>query len=126
VREARYVLLAYAGAISVSMASGSAMLFYYWVIPVFMAQPVLRLFLMAEHGQCPFVPNMLVNSRTTTSNSLVRLLAWNMPYHAEHHAYAAVPFHALPALHRHIAPAIEVRSPGYCAFHRALWRSFPA
>ena len=25
---------------------------------------------------------------------------WNMPYHAEHHAYPSVPFHALPQLHK--------------------------
>ncbi len=126
VREARYVLLAYLGLFIVSVMSGSAVLFWYWVVPVLMAQPVLRLYLMAEHGRCPFVPDMLANSRTTRSNGLVRFLAWNMPYHAEHHAYAAVPFHALPALHQHLAPAIGVRSPGYLAFHRRLWRSFPS
>lgn len=32
-------------------------------------------------------------ARATLTLSLVRLFAWNMPYHAEHHTYPAVPFH---------------------------------
>ena len=39
---------------------------------------------------------MLENSRTTYTNALVRFLAWNMPFHAEHHAWPSIPFHALP------------------------------
>ena len=34
-------------------------------------------------------------------------LAWNMPYHAEHHAFPAVPFHNLPAVNRLIAPRLK-------------------
>jgi fatty acid desaturase len=45
----------------------------------------------------------------------VRLFAWNMPYHAEHHAYPAVPFHALPALHARVQGRVEHVEPGYVA-----------
>jgi fatty acid desaturase len=38
-----------------------------------------------------------------------------MPYHAEHHAYPAVPFHALPALHARVRERIEHLEPGYVA-----------
>ena len=44
---------------------------------------------------------------------VVRLFAWNMPYHAEHHAYPAVPFHALPRLHAGIRGKIANLEPGY-------------
>jgi fatty acid desaturase len=43
-----------------------------------------------------------------------------MPYHAEHHAYPALPFHALPAAHRALAPRIAVQAPGYVAVHRDI------
>lgn len=73
---------------------------------------------MAEHGRCPPVANMLENSRTTYTNRIVRFLAWNMPYHAEHHAYPMVPFHKLPAFHQVAAPYIANTSDGYTGFHR--------
>ena len=47
--------------------------------------------------------------------ALVRLFAWNMPYHAEHHAYPAVPFHALPRLHERVRARIANLDPGYLA-----------
>jgi fatty acid desaturase len=40
-----------------------------------------------------------------------------MPYHAEHHAYPAVPFHALPALHTELREELRNRDLGYSAFH---------
>jgi fatty acid desaturase len=43
----------------------------------------------------------------------VRLFAWNMPYHPEHHAYPAVPFHALPRLHEGVRAKIANLEPGY-------------
>jgi fatty acid desaturase len=83
-----------------------------------LGQPVLRVYLLAEHGDCPFVANMLENTRTTFTTGLVRFLAWNMPYHAEHHACPTVPFHQLPALHHAIKDELKVTSPGYVAFTR--------
>jgi fatty acid desaturase len=48
----------------------------------------------------------------------VRFLAWNMPFHTEHHANPAVPFHALPELHRRERAKLRAVAPGYVAFHR--------
>jgi fatty acid desaturase len=78
--------------------------------------------LLAEHTGCPLVADMLENSRTTHTNRLVKTLAWNMPYHAEHHAYAAIPFHALPRLHEALKESIVHQSCGYLAVHRDVWR----
>ena len=36
------------------------------------------------------------NTRTTYTGAVVKWVAWNMPYHVEHHAYPSIPFHALP------------------------------
>ena len=122
VREARLYVASYALAGAVSVAAGSAALLWLWVVPVVLGQPMLRLYLLAEHTGCPMVPDMLANSRTVHTNAVVRFLAWNMPYHAEHHAYAAIPFHALPRAHAALAPHVRTQSPGYASVHRELIR----
>ena len=122
VREARLYLASYALAGAVSVAAGSAALLWLWVVPVVLGQPMLRLYLLAEHTGCPMVPDMLANSRTVHTTAVVRFLAWNMPYHAEHHAYAAIPFHALPRAHAALAPHVRTQSPGYASVHRELIR----
>ncbi|MCP4820012.1 MAG: fatty acid desaturase, partial [Shimia sp.] len=77
-----------------------------------------RAYLLAEHGLCPPVTNMLANSRTTATNRLVRFLAWNMPYHAEHHAFPNVPFHQLPSLHSSLKPHLQSTSDSYTGFNK--------
>ena len=122
VREARTHLASYAALGALSVLTGSTAMLWLWIVPAMLGQPMLRLYLLAEHTGCPMVPNMLENSRTVHTNAIVRFLAWNMPYHAEHHAYAAIPFHALPRAHAALAPYVRVQSPGYLSVHRALVR----
>lgn len=112
--EARILLTLYAAAFATLW--WSPLVLWLWVIPVLVGQPFLRAYLLAEHGMCPPVANMLENSRTTFTNWLIRALAWNRPYHAEHHAYPNVPFHHLPALHRLTAPHLKSTSRGYAEF----------
>jgi fatty acid desaturase len=121
VREARFFLAAYAATLAIAAANGWLFeIALLWIVPALMTQPVLRLYLLAEHGACPFVPDMLRNTRTTRSNGLVRFLAWNMPFHAEHHAFPAVPFFALPALHRQLGPHVATVSNSYSAATREI------
>lgn len=126
VREARLHLAGYALAAAASLAAGSALLLWLWVVPALLGQPFLRLFLLAEHSGCPEVPDMLANSRTTLTSPLVRALCWNMNLHSAHHAYPALPFHALPAADALLAPQIQRRSPGYLSVQRTIWRSLAA
>lgn len=115
VREARILLVIYGLVAASSLAAGSWGAVVYWLVPALLGQPALRAYLLAEHTGCPFVPDMLKNSRTTRSLAAVRWLAWNMPYHTAHHAYPALPFHALPAAHSLIAHQAAVQAPGYLA-----------
>ena len=85
-------------------------------------QPFLRLFLLSEHAGCAFVDDMLANTRTTYTNAAILLLAWRMPYHAEHHCFPSVPFHALVRLNALIGERTQVRARGYFAVHRQLLR----
>jgi fatty acid desaturase len=36
-----------------------------------------------------------------------------MNYHAEHHAWPSIPWHALPSAHRHVAASLAHQSWGY-------------
>jgi fatty acid desaturase len=96
-----------------------------WVIPALLGQPFLRAYLMAEHGGCPLVANMLANSRTTYTNALVRFLAWNMPYHSAHHAVPTVPFHRLPDLNDSLETRLKVTARGFGEAHRQIRASWP-
>jgi fatty acid desaturase len=55
-------------------------------------------------------------TRSMQTSNLLRSIMWNMPYHAEHHAYPAVPFHALPALRKELEEEIQ-NYEQYPAFH---------
>jgi fatty acid desaturase len=107
-------------ALSVYFRSTAALV--YWIVPVMLGQPFLRLYLFSEHMGCPLTEDMYANTRTTYTNAAVRLLAWQMPFHVEHHAFPAVPFHALARLNALIRPRIQVSAPGYLALHAALVR----
>jgi fatty acid desaturase len=115
-REARLMAVLYAAALLSLIAT--PLLLWLWVIPMLIGQPALRLYLLAEHGDCPFAASMFENTRTTFTNRIVRFLAWNMPYHAEHHVFPAVPFHRLPDLHARMRSHLKVTAEGYGAFNR--------
>ena len=89
------------------------MLLVCWLAPRLAGEPVQRILRVAEHVCCAENTNLLANTRTTQSNVLVNWIAWQMPYHAEHHLYPNVPFHALPELHRSTEPHVVVERGGY-------------
>ncbi len=124
VREARTLLALYAAVAIAAIAAATPAPLYLWIVPAIAGQPLLRIFLLAEHTLCPLVPDMLANTRTTLTNARVRYFTWNMPYHAEHHAFPALPFHALPAAHRALAGDLKVTATGYIAVQRELLASF--
>ena len=97
-------------------------LIWIWVIPVMVGQPFLRVYLLAEHGRCAFVANMLENTRTTYTNRIVRFLAWNMPYHIEHHSFPNVPFYNLPKLNELMSTHLRETEDGYVKFTATYYR----
>jgi fatty acid desaturase len=117
VAEARWFLAGYIVLAAGSVVLDTDVLLRFWILPVVLGQPVLRLYLLAEHGLCPFVGDPFTNTRTTLTTRLVRFLAWNMPYHTEHHAFMSVPFHALPRVHARFRDRLENVEDGYTAFN---------
>lgn len=111
-REARLLIAAYVG---LALVMGPRLLTI-WLIPLALGFPVLRLYLLAEHSNCAHTPNMFANTRTVFTTALVRLLAWNMPWHVEHHTMPNVPFHRLAQLHGLIEKHLEQTEEGYARF----------
>ncbi|KAB8330378.1 fatty acid desaturase [Scytonema tolypothrichoides VB-61278] len=103
IRSTRLQLAVYAGAIALSFAIGQPWFVLYWLLPLFVGQPILRFLMLAEHTGCTLDANLLTNTRTTLTLWPVRFLTWNMPFHAEHHLYPSIPFHALPKAHKQLS-----------------------
>ena len=116
-------LLMFGGAIVSAMLFGWQTPFLYWIGPQILGQIPLRAYLLAEHTGCTEDRNGLTNTRTTLTNPLVRLLMWNMPFHAEHHLYPTIPFHRLPDAHAAIGSKLGVVQKGYARWNVALIRS---
>ncbi len=96
----------------------------YWLLPLAIGQPFLRFILMAEHTGCSADDNPLTNTRTTITLWPLRFLMWNMPYHAEHHLYPSIPFHALPQAHQQLKPHFTHVEPGYLWVNQKIVATF--
>jgi fatty acid desaturase len=105
------------GAVVSAILFGWATPFEFWIIPQLIGQPILRAYLLAEHTGCTLDRNGLTNTRTTLTNAAVRLLMWNMPYHAEHHLYPSIPFHRLADAHAAIGARLGFVQPGYARWN---------
>lgn len=121
--EARAMLAIYLTLAVVSYALETAALLYLWVLPRLLAEPYMRFVRMSEHvGRPVDNANLLQNTRTMQVAAPLRWLAWNMPFHAEHHLAPSVPFHALPALHHEVAGLHPGIVAGYWSAHRDIFR----
>lgn len=113
-------LAVYGSLIALSVVVRQPWFVTYWLLPLAVGQPLLRGILLSEHTGCTHDDNPLANTRTTLTIWPVRLLMWNMPFHAEHHLYASIPFHALPKAHAKLATKLTYVVPGYVAAHRQI------
>ncbi len=123
-RSTAWQLAVYAGAIALSIWAQQPWFWLYWVLPLAVGQPILRFILIAEHTGCPQIDNPRANTRTTLTLAPLRLLMWNMPFHAEHHLYASIPFHALPKAHAKLDGRLAHVAPGYLAVNREITAQF--
>jgi fatty acid desaturase len=111
------------GTAAMAVPLGFAAPLYFFFLPSVLAMPLLRAYLITEHTLCSRDQNFLTNTRTTLAGFPIRLLMWNMPFHAEHHLFPAVPFHRLPALHDQIGNRFSHVEPGYAATNYKIWRA---
>jgi len=126
VKEIRLMVAGYALLLVISVVLKSSALLWIWLLPNLLGQPFLRLYLLAEHGNCALNDNMFANTRTVFTHPAIRWFTWNMSYHTEHHVYAAVPFHRLPDLHVKIQDKLLNTSDGYVAFNNQYYDEMSA
>jgi fatty acid desaturase len=120
----QFQLAVYSFTVLVSAWAGHPWFVLYWLLPLAVGQPILRFILLAEHTGCTRDHNPLTNTRTTLTLWPLRFLLWNMPFHAEHHLYASIPFHALPQAHRLLRSHFVQVSDGYVQVNRDIMGQF--
>ena len=125
VRAARWHLFGYAVVAFSAVLFNSAWPLIYWVGPIFCTKWAYWVQGLQEHLVLTHAPNTLHNTRTSKTNFLMRWLNWNMTYHTVHHTFPAVPFHAMPELHREVVASVSFELPtnGYWEFHWGMVRS---
>ena len=121
IRSVRAMTLVLAGgAVGLALLFGWWTPLLFWIAPQLVCQPFLRAYVLAEHTGCTHDRNGLTNTRTTLTNAVVRLLMWNMPYHAEHHLYPSIPFHRLADAHALLRARLGFIQRGYARWHWGL------
>jgi len=100
--------------------------FLFWILPQLLCQPFLRAYVLAEHSGCTTDRNRLTNTRTMLTSGIVRLLMWNMPFHAEHHLYPSIPFHRLAEAHRSLRDRLGFVQRGYINWNLNIVRNLIA
>jgi fatty acid desaturase len=125
VREARWHAAGYALIAIVSVLGRSWLALEVWLLPMLLLKPIHQLQNTIEHLGLPHVDTIMLNTRSTRTNPLMRWMGWNMQYHTAHHAFPGVPFHSLPQLHREIFEAGNWRPPTmtYLGFQLAVLRA---
>ena len=74
------------------------------------------LYALTQHaGMGENVLDHRLNTRTVLMGRVNSFLYWNMNYHLEHHMFAAVPYHKLPALHEAIKNDVPAPYPSMWA-----------
>jgi len=106
--------------------------FWYWLLPHMLGAGHLRYYQFCEHRGCEFGHHQALDAwgscRTTTTGAFYARLAWNMPFHIEHHSWPAVPFYLLPSLNDRIKDtqpkprALFSGERGYFAVHTEFLR----
>ncbi|HSZ92795.1 MAG TPA: fatty acid desaturase, partial [Acetobacteraceae bacterium] len=114
------------GSVASVLLFGWATPFVFWILPQLLCQPFLRAYVLSEHTGCSMDRNGLTNTRTTLTNRAVRLLMWNMPFHAEHHLYPSIPFHRLPDAHVAICDRLGFVQHGYVRWNMLMVRKLAA
>ena len=85
---------------------------------------ILSAYLVMEHNGCPHEGDILDRTRSVPTNKFIKWIMWNMPYHAEHHAYPGVPFHALPLLHEELKEELKHKEETRPALHFKTVKNF--
>lgn len=126
IREARWHLAGYALVTVISLGVNSWAAVILWLAPMLTMKCVHQLQNTIEHLGLTHDDNVLANTRSTRTNTVMRWLGWQMQYHTAHHAFPGVPFHRLRELHDAIFTSRGAAPPSmtYAGFQMAVLRAF--
>lgn len=114
--EARLLMLIHASAITAACLWLPALGRVY--AGMMIGHMFLAWYTTCEHRGLAQEGSILARTRSLVTPAWLRWLVWNMPYHAEHHAWPAIPWHALPALHEQVKQHLVHRErPLYLHLH---------
>lgn len=116
--ESRLWLALHAGFVALAWSVEPRLLRVYLGFVV--GHALLSVYITCEHRGLPHEGSILARTRTLEVGAPLRWLLWNMPYHAAHHAYPNVPFHALPRLQSALEPRMVHAPVRVSALH---WRA---
>ena len=125
IREARLHIAGYALVAAISIATGTWAAALYWLAPLLLTKSTHQLQNLIEHVGLPHSTDIFTNTRSTSTNALMRWLCWQMQYHTAHHAFPSVPFFRLRELHHELFTLCGVQPPmmSYLGFQRAIIRA---
>ena len=124
INSTRWQLTVYGIAIACSLVCQQPWFVSLWLLPLAVGQPTLRFVLLAEHTGCTKDNNLLTNTRTTLTWFPIKFIMWNMPFHAEHHLYPSIPFHALPQAHQKLKGHFLAIDDGYFKVNQNIISNF--
>ena len=104
-----------------AVAIGSFQPVMFVVLPRFYGAWLHQICAMTQHaGLAESVFDHRLNTRTVYMNPVVQFFYANMNFHLEHHMFAMVPFHALPALHEELKDQMPPAYPGLVAAYAEI------
>lgn len=112
--ECRIVALSWIGGIAMVVLYSSLGLEL--LIALLVARSIHGLVTVSEHEELPGVGRQIDRTRTVTAGAVFNWFWWNMSYHAEHHAWASIPWHQLPAVHALVRDRLPHIERGYGSF----------
>jgi fatty acid desaturase len=126
IRESRVHLAGYVSIAGIFVAAHSWAAVILWLAPMLAMKGVHQLQNTIEHLGLPHEDNVLINTRSTRTNAVLRWVGWRMQYHTAHHAFPGVPFHRLRELHEAIFTSRGAAPPSmtYVGFQIAVLRAF--
>lgn len=122
--EARLLLVIHGAVITAAIVWMPSLSRVY--VGTLLGHALLAWYITCEHRGLPQQGSIFNRTRTLQTPGFVRWLVWNMPYHAEHHAWPAIPWHALPGVHAQVREhLVHVERPFYLHLHGGRQRPSP-
>lgn len=123
--EYRLHAVAVVVAVAASVATGSTLLVWAWLVPTLLVAEATHFMIeLPEHFglNTQTDPNVLSNTRTIEASAFGRWFTNFNNLHTAHHYHQGVPMANAERLHEIAAPQVEVVERSYWSFYRKVWK----